>query len=284
MPRKAQNRRAIPPRRCSTCVAPCRRVRAVDGLRVDRCVRPGPFRWQARPSHGILDRPRLGTPEVELRAARPLRVGPRVLRPSRTRCACCPGGARLTCRLTSSSCTTGRWCWPIGRSAGGQPRCGPRPGPSRASPRGEVAPELPTLDEALEQLGPSERSHPGRPEGSGRGGGRRAIRRHGLIDRSVVSTSTCRAFAPGRVDPAPRGPVPGRPADLRIPRARRLGRRPRPRARRGASPLSTGRAPRRRCPPLVVSPAAVAGAPTPRGGGVGRRSTTNCSERMLAAG
>ena len=73
----------------------------------------------------------------------------------------------------------------------------------------EVAPELPTLDEALEQLGPSgtvgiqvDLKGSGFEEGVAA-----AIRRHGLIDRSVVSTFHVPSLLRlARIEPAlPRG-------------------------------------------------------------------------------
>jgi glycerophosphoryl diester phosphodiesterase len=160
----------------------------------------------------------------------------------------------------------------------------------------EVAPELPTLDEALEQLGPSgtvgiqvDLKGSGFEEGVAA-----AIRRHGLIDHSVVSTFHVPSLLHlARVEPAlPRGLT--YPVDRRGISQRRLLvpvaagaaaalRRALP--RRIAGLLDRARASAAMLHYSVVSPAAVARAHA-HGAAVWAWTVDDelLLERMLAAG
>jgi glycerophosphoryl diester phosphodiesterase len=200
-------------------LGPVEAVRAVDRMRVDRrSVRPNALPLRRLGHDRILVRPALGyVSDVKLRAgARPLRVGHKgaaALEPENT-LRSLARAVELGCDLVEFDVLELHDGTLV--LAHSDDLLEVSHGAARGRVRGqtlaalrEVAPDLPTLDEALEQLG---RAGTVGIQVDLKGSGfeervAAAIRRHGLIDRSVVSTFHVPSLLRlARVEPAlPRG-------------------------------------------------------------------------------
>ena len=160
----------------------------------------------------------------------------------------------------------------------------------------EVAPQLPTFDEALELLGRDRSRHPRRREAARlRGGTADAIRRHGLVERTVVSSvfaDSLRRFAMLEPGLARGLHLPARPARDLAAAVASAGRRRAARRASGRASKAARRHARSRtggggdAPPLRRHRARWSNARTRTGPPCwpGRSTTPKTSQRVLAAG